>query len=152
MNMTIEIYFDGLCEPKNPGGTATYGFVLYRNGERIHSDCGVVGEGNGMTNNVAEYSALFEALNWIDEQNLNDEIIIKGDSKLVIQQLNGNWKSKSRTSKEFIPKIKSLLNGRNATFLWIPREKNKEADMLTKIAYRKHLKLKNNWLVLKKCS
>jgi len=28
-------YCDGLCEPYNPGGTATYGWVLYRDKEKI---------------------------------------------------------------------------------------------------------------------
>jgi len=26
----IEVYFDGACEPVNPGGIATFGFVIYK--------------------------------------------------------------------------------------------------------------------------
>ena len=25
-------YFDGLCEPKNPGGIATFGYVIFLDG------------------------------------------------------------------------------------------------------------------------
>lgn len=39
---------------------------------------------------------------------------------------------------EFVPKIKSLLQGREARFVWIPREENSEADMLSRMAYRRY--------------
>ena len=29
----IEAWFDGACEPVNPGGTASYGVIVTRNGE-----------------------------------------------------------------------------------------------------------------------
>jgi ribonuclease HI len=57
----ITIFFDGLCRPKNPGGVATFGYVIYKDGEKVKRGCGVVGSGAGMTNNVAEYSALKRA-------------------------------------------------------------------------------------------
>ena len=25
----LRVFFDGLCEPRNPGGVACYGFVVY---------------------------------------------------------------------------------------------------------------------------
>jgi ribonuclease HI len=28
--MKVLVYYDGLCEPRNPKGVATYGFVVYR--------------------------------------------------------------------------------------------------------------------------
>jgi len=31
----IVVYVDGLCEPVNPGGVACYGYVVYRDGERV---------------------------------------------------------------------------------------------------------------------
>ncbi len=57
-------YFDGLCEPCNPGGVATWGYVLKRDGETIEADSGIACEpfsGNA-SNNVAEYSALIRLL------------------------------------------------------------------------------------------
>ncbi|NTW37475.1 MAG: ribonuclease H, partial [Syntrophobacteraceae bacterium] len=49
----ITVYFDGLCYPKNPGGVAAYGYLVYRDSEPIWRGFGGVGEGRGMTNNVA---------------------------------------------------------------------------------------------------
>ena len=61
----IEVYFDGACEPVNPKGIATYGYVVYRNGKKIREDCGLVGIGQGATNNIAEYTALIKALEYL---------------------------------------------------------------------------------------
>ena len=131
----ITIYFDGLCRPKNPGGVATYGYVIYKDGEKVKSGCGVVGVGAGMTNNVAEYSALKHAMEWVSRNGMKDEIEIKGDSRLVIHQMNGTWHIKSATSKKFVPEIRRLMEGRKTRFVWIPRKQNAEADLLSNAAY-----------------
>ncbi len=53
------VNIDGLCEPVNPGGIATYGYVIRdESGSLIAKKSGVVGKGAGMSNNVAEYAAL----------------------------------------------------------------------------------------------
>ena len=131
----ITIFFDGLCRPKNPGGVATYGYVIYHDGKKVKSGCGVVGSGAGMTNNVAEYSALKRAVEWVIRNGDKDTMVIKGDSQLVIHQMNGTWQIKSETSKKFVPEIRRLLEGRQTSFVWIPREQNAEADLLSNIAY-----------------
>ena len=131
----ITIFFDGLCRPRNPGGVATYGYVIYKDGEKVKSGCGVVGSGAGMTNNVAEYSALKRAAEWVSRNGGDDEIVIKSDSQLVIHQMNGTWQIKSETSKKFVPEIRRLLEGRKTRFIWIPREQNAEADLLSNVAY-----------------
>jgi len=131
----IIIYFDGLCRPKNPGGVATYGYVIYKDGEKVKSGCGVVGSGAGMTNNVAEYSALKRAAEWVSQNCGEDETVIKGDSQLVIYQMNGTWQIKSETSKKFVPEIRRLMERRKTRFIWIPREQNAEADQLSNVAY-----------------
>lgn len=140
----ITIYFDGLCEPINPNGVATYGYVIYQDGKSIKKGCRVIGEGRGMTNNVAEYSGLKRALEWLNEQNINDDIItIRGDSMLVIKQMSGDWQVKSATSKHFVPIIKELVKNRKVNFQWIPREENSEADMLSRVAYKRYRSKKN---------
>jgi ribonuclease HI len=78
---------------------------------------------------------LKHALEWVSRHGGDDEIVIKGDSRLVIHQMNGTWQVKSGTSKQFVPEIRSLLEGRKARFVWIPREQNAEADLLSNIAY-----------------
>jgi len=132
----ITLYFDGLCRPRNPGGVATYGYVIYKDGKKVKNGYGVVGSGTGMTNNVAEYSALKHGLEWVRGNCSEDEMVIKGDSQLVIHQMNGTWQIKSETSKKFVPEILRLLEGRKTRFVWIPREQNAEADQLSNVAYR----------------
>ena len=88
-----------------------------------------------MTNNVAEYSALKQAAEWLIRYGGDDEVVIKGDSQLVIHQMNGTWQVKSGTSKKYVPEIRRLLEGRKTRFIWIPREQNVEADELSNLAY-----------------
>ena len=44
------VYVDGLCEPVNPGGTATYGYVIRNEAGRVIArKSGVVGKGPEMS-------------------------------------------------------------------------------------------------------
>ncbi len=131
----ITLHFDGLCYPKNPGGVAAYGYVINRDGLQIHEGFGAVGEGKGMTNNVAEYEGLKAALQWVVDNGIEGEIVVKGDSRLVIKQMKGDWKIKSATSRRYVPEIRKLLVGHKAVFSWIPREENERADRLSRKAY-----------------
>jgi ribonuclease HI len=138
----ITIYFDGLCYPQNPGGVAAYGYLVYRDSEPIWRGFGGVGEGRGMTNNVAEYEALMAAAQWLVDEGIEDKILIKGDSELVIKQMKGQYKVSSATSKKYVPEIKRLLQGKDVTFSWVPREENEEADRLSRMGYESFLRHK----------
>lgn len=141
--LLIEVYFDGLCQPVNPGGIACYAFVVKSNGKIIHSDYGMAGEpfSKDSTNNVAEYTALAKALEWLVASNLvSDKVVINSDSQLVVNQLEGNYKVKA---KRIIPLYRQVLllkrKFSDVEISWVPREKNREADRLTNIAYNKAL-------------
>ncbi len=136
----ITVYFDGLCYPRNPGGVAAYGYLIYRDNELIHSGSGVVGEGEGMTNNVAEYEGLNAALLWLNKKEIKARIEIKGDSQLVIKQMKGEWQVRSETSKKDVPKSRKLLEGMKARFVWIRRDENDAADRLSRTAYENYKK------------
>jgi ribonuclease HI len=136
----ITVYFDGLCYPRNPGGVAAYGYLIRRDGELIHQGLGVVGKGKGMTNNVAEYEALKAAAQWLEGCGIEDRITAKGDSMLVVKQMKGEWKVRSATSRKYVPAIKKLLIGRDVSFVWVNREENKDADELSREAYRRYRK------------
>jgi ribonuclease HI len=139
----IEVYFDGLCQPINPGGIACYAFLVKSDGKTIHSGYGVAGEPftPDSTNNVAEYTALAKVLEWLVSNNLvSDKVVINSDSQLVVNQLQGNYKVKG---KRIIPLYKQVLLLKHKfpdiEIRWVPREKNREADRLTNIAYNKAL-------------
>jgi len=146
----IEVYYDGLCEPVNPGGIATYGFIIYdmsdpENKMKIHEDFGVVGAGclgDDTTNNVAEYTALIKALEWLIQNNFTKSSVeVKGDSQLSIRQLNGIYAVRSPRIIPLYNKVIELAKKfRNIKFIWVPRELNEEADRLSRIAYQEFVK------------
>ncbi len=140
----ITVHFDGLCYPKNPCGVAAYGYLISRDDQVIHKGFGAVGEGKGMTNNVAEYEGLKAAARWLKDNEINGKITIKGDSQLVIKQMKGEWQVNSATSRKYVPEIKRLLEGMDVSFVWTPREKNEEADKLSRVAYERYMKQKKN--------
>lgn len=53
------------------------------------------------------------------------------DSKLVIEQLSGNWKIKNEYLRQLAQDIKYHSKGLEITYKWIPREQNSIADELS---------------------
>ncbi len=136
----LYLNFDGLCEPKNPGGVATYGFVVRdEKGRIVCKGKGVVGAGflgDDVTNNVAEYTALIKALECLKEKGIKDKVVIRGDSQLVIKQLKGEYRVRSERMKPLYKRVKELLEGFDYELEWVPRKFNEEADLLSREAFR----------------
>ena len=131
-------YCDGACEPVNPGGTATWGFVLFHGEDRILYDSGVVGSGPAMSNNVAEYTAVVKALEAIQglQAPHGSRVLLRGDSRLWVRQLSGHWRVLGGlyvpAYKEARRRLKALRRqGIEVRCEWIPRSENAEADALT---------------------
>ena len=134
--MRISVYFDGLTEPKNPGGYGTYGFVVKVDGEVVKKGKGFIGKGAGITNNVCEYIALLRALEFVKEHFPNtEEVRCYGDSLLVINQMRGVWRVRSENLRELHKRASEIATSLAANFEWIPREENAEADALSREAY-----------------
>lgn len=142
--MRIVVHFDGACEPQNPEGVATWGFVVYANGKEIHSDCGVVGEGQGMSNNVAEFTAMAKALEWLLENGFADaKVTVRGDSQLAVNLINGVWTAKGGLYYPYYLKARELASKFSSIrFEWVPRERNEVADGLSKKAYEEYCRIK----------
>ena len=140
--MVFIVYCDGLCEPKNPGGIATYGFVLYKDDIKLYEGKGLVGEGPAMSNNVAEYAALCNALNFLKEEKLTDEkVIVRSDSRLLVNQMSGEWKVRRGLYISKYNEARKLnIYFRDITYEWIPRESNEEADALSQRVYHDYLR------------
>ena len=111
----------------NPGAAA-YGAVLKdagtgaviaERGERI----GVA------TNNVAEYRGLIAGLRLYQEYADGADLEVRLDSKLVVEQMSGNWKIKHPDLKPLAMEAHRLAPF-GTTFTWVPREQNKHADRL----------------------
>ena len=125
--MSYTLFFDGCCKG-NPG-IGSIGVVLYRDEEEIWCDCKFIGKNE--TNNSAEYSALIYGLEYVIENKITDNLIVKGDSQLVIRQMLGEYKVKSPNLLDNYQKAKKLATKiPKVTFIHVPREENSRADEL----------------------
>ena len=137
--MNFTLYFDGLCEPRNPGGIATYGWLLLdERGEVIQEGHGVEARGPKATNNVAEWSALEHGLRAAAALR-PERLLIHGDSKLAINQLTGEWRTHAAHLRPYRDRCRELLKGCDWQARWVPREQNAAADALSRLAYERAL-------------
>ena len=139
----LRLFFDGLCEPQNPGGVACYGFVAYRGSSseslKLFEGHGVAAEpGPDTTHNVGEYTGLIKGLEWVRENTDDRNLEILGDSQLVIRQLTGEYKVRSSRLMPFYQKTLPLLQKFHWTATWIPRDQNAIADSLSEKAYTEY--------------
>jgi len=137
------LYFDGLCEPKNPGGVATYGYIVYEDGKKVHEEHGVVGAGmlgDDVSNNVAEYTAMIRGMAYLLHTGYRGQLTVRGDSQLTIRQMKGAYKVRARRLLPLHKKAVELKEEFEAvTFEWVPREENEEADQLSRRAFEEFL-------------
>lgn len=82
------------------------------------------------TNNVAEYLALKAGLEGALEINAAARILVRMDSKLVIEQMTGSWKIKHPDMIQLAAEVQKIASGREIKWMWIPREENSRADAL----------------------
>lgn len=132
MSKTLYVFTDGGAKG-NPGPAAAAFVVKDNQGKILAQSAKLIGR---TTNNVAEYSAVIEALNWIKKKKSGSTNIEKVefflDSKLVVCQLNGIFKIKNRKLRELMIEVRKLEQeiGGNVSYCFVPREKNRLADFL----------------------
>jgi probable phosphoglycerate mutase len=68
------------------------------------------------------------ALEFLNDAHPNDPVLIELDSKLVVQQLSGNWKVKHPDIAPLVRRASELMGSRRVELRWIPREQNSAAD------------------------
>jgi ribonuclease HI len=90
-----------------------------------------IAEGIGVaTNNVAEYRAAIAALERASELGAR-RLLLRSDSRLMIEQLKGKWRVKNPTLIRLHTEARKLIGGFDAvSFEHVPRELNKDADRL----------------------
>ena len=130
----LHAWFDGCCEPRNPGGHASFGVLIKWGDEVIVAESGYCGVGPEMSNNVAEFSGIVRILEYL--QCRAEHCTIKGDSMLVVNLLNGKWKARGGRYLPYYKRAKELwesVGGNDRISLsWIPRDLNSECDTLSK--------------------
>ncbi len=133
---SVEVHFDGACEPPRGGGVATWGYAIA--GSLEHEDCGLAVRPHSAhaTNNVAEYVALIRALEWLHAQGFRGAVVAVGDSQLVVRQMLGEYEVRAEHLKAYHARLTQLAREfRHVEFRWVPREENRRADALSKQAF-----------------
>ena len=121
------LQFDGASEP-NPGESCG-GAVLFTPDRKVVFERGEYID--YATNNQAEYTGLLVGLVSCVEQGIKN-LLIEGDSKLVINQVAGKWKVKDSELKLFHTEIIKLMDHFDFVAIrHVYREYNAHADRLT---------------------
>lgn len=122
------IYTDGACSG-NPGPMGI-GIAIY-DGERLLKKISKpIGKG---TNNIAEYTAVKVAIEEAKAMGAKG-VEIRTDSRLVVQQLRGEFRIKVPHLRAIKGEIDTLSKDMEIHYVWVEREQNKVADKLSKDA------------------
>jgi ribonuclease H / adenosylcobalamin/alpha-ribazole phosphatase len=82
------------------------------------------------TNNAAEYSGLVAGLSAAAALGAR-EVLVRMDSKLVIEQMSGRWQIKAPGLRPYAAQAATLVRQfARVDFEWVPRSRNTDADAL----------------------
>ncbi|MGF1487235.1 MAG: ribonuclease HI family protein [Prochloraceae cyanobacterium] len=120
------IWFDGSVKPTNPGFAAGAA-IIKRPGDSLEQivvsrflDWG--------TSNEAEYAGLIAGLKRAKQLQI-ENILVFGDSLLIVNQVNSVWRTLAPNLKPLLKESRSLLSSfKNWQMHWIPRQRNTVAD------------------------
>jgi ribonuclease HI len=118
----IRVFVDGSgCRPDGKGSAIAW----------FRSDSGEknVERIDGLTNNEAEYTAVFAALKALPKKS---DVEILSDSDLVVCQFNGKWRVLDPALTALLAKIRDLVSSKALTvrLTWISRRNNLAGKML----------------------
>ncbi len=135
--MDFTLYADGGARG-NPGPAGAGSVVFDSGGKRVVEVADYLGIA---TNNVAEYEAVLRGLTKLRDAYpegyfAHAKLSIRLDSKLIIEQMKGNYKVKHPNLVPRYLQVKNIIarSFPNVNFAHVPREKNKDADALANIA------------------
>lgn len=125
--MKAILYADGAARG-NPGPAGAGAVLLDGDGHVVAELTKALGTA---TNNVAEYTALIIGLEEAKRRGV-DEIDVRMDSLLVVQQMRGLWKIKHPNMKPLALRAGELFASfKRRTIAHVPREQNTIADALS---------------------
>ena len=111
----------------NPGPAGIGVVISDQDGEVLDE----IADGIGVaTNNVAEYRAAIAGLSRATSLGA-DEVLLRSDSRLLIEQLEGRFRVKNPTLLRLHEEVRALARGfSRVRYEHVPRERNKAADRL----------------------
>ena len=111
----------------NPGESGVGVAIFDKNLNLINEACDYLGVA---TNNVAEYKALILGIKLSTKYNAK-RVLFKADSELMVKQIKGEYRVKNAQLKLLFTEAQGLLKKLpNWKIMHVPREENKEADLL----------------------
>lgn len=87
--------------------------------------------GAGLTNNELEYLALEYALRYVENRYSKKDVTIHSDSKLVVNQINGDWRVTTETLRPLYLKCMKRMNSK-IKLKWVRRDFNFAGHVLEK--------------------
>ena len=138
------LQFDGLFKPAqgtNPieqAGFMCYGWLIWKDHKLIARGHGGVARGQAATSNTAEYMALIEGLDALRDMGVCEQpVIVIGDARSVIDQMQQTAEVSSAGTRPLYRRARRISDQfMQLEWAWTPREKNREADALTRRAMR----------------
>ncbi|MBL3540663.1 ribonuclease HI family protein [Aminivibrio sp.] len=121
-------HFDGASRG-NPGEAGAGAILVDDQGVPVWECAQPLGK---RTNNEAEYLALLLLLEEVERLGLSADI--RGDSRLVVNQVTGRWKINEPRLRELADRAMELLRRTKSSISWVPRDQNAAADRLSNIA------------------
>lgn len=127
----VQIFTDGGSRG-NPGPAGIGVQVIDSHQKVVFTAAEYIGRA---TNNEAEYKAFLKSLEWLQEY-IKTETVERVewflDSKLVVEQIQKNWKIKDARMRKFAQQSWKILEEIKVdyTMTHVRREKNKAADAL----------------------
>ena len=122
----IVVNVDGASKG-NPGESGIGVAIFDKDSNLINEACDYLGVA---TNNIAEYKALILGIKLSTKYNAK-RVLFKADSELMVKQIKGEYRVKNAQLKLLFAEAQSLLKKLpNWKIMHVPREENKEADLL----------------------
>ena len=116
----------------NPGESGSGAIVVDQASGEVLAEISLYG--GIASNNVAEYKGMIAGVRRALEIDNDAELLIRLDSKLVVEQMMGRWKIKHPAMAELAAEARQLLTGTPVHFEWMPRLENSRADKLANLA------------------
>jgi len=128
----VDVWTDGASKG-NPG-PSSFGTICEIDGKLVFEDSFEIGI---KTNNAAEYAGMIYVLSKLISLKLeNEEVTIKSDSELMVRQLNGEYKVKTKELLDYFLVAHNLITRfKSIRIIHIGREHNKSADRVANLPF-----------------
>ena len=128
--MHLNVFIDGACRG-NPGPASVGVLFKDSNDKTVKEYYRVIGE---TTNNVAEYTALLDALKLAGKLGAT-ALKVHSDSLLLVKQMTGEYRVKNQRLFSYLKEIQALRkNFKTFEIVHVRREFNTRADRLANMA------------------